>query len=104
MSPVIERTLSEARDLINTFCLREYNCTADFSDLSKIDLAYTSRINENTEAIQSVQVIANLQDYSIITIVDGNQVGKIGYNSLKKLIENELTYLDFDALVSDYLE
>ena len=49
--PEIDSELKEAKDNINKFCQSEYGADADFSNLSKVDLAYTTD-RDNGLAIQ----------------------------------------------------
>ena len=103
MTQSTDELLSKAKNLINDFCLKEYGNDADFSDLLKIEIAYTDRIDEVTGIKQPAQVIINLQECAIITMVDGDQIDKLSYDSMEEFIENELQWLNFDALVSPYL-
>ena len=68
----------------------------EFTDLRHIGLAYTTTEDEKHE----LQVNADLVDYSISYLVDGVQVHEDKYESLTELIEQELSVLDFDSLIS----
>ena len=46
----------------------------------------------------------NLEKFKIIQLLDGVQVAERAYNSLSKLIDNELYSLSFDELVYLYDE
>lgn len=88
--------LDTAKGLINEFCEREYGSEVEFTDLRHIGLAYTTTEDEKHE----LQVNADLVDYSISYLVDGVQVHEDKYESLTELIEQELSVLDFDSLIS----
>lgn len=88
--------LDTAKGLITEFCEREYGSEVEFTDLRHIGLAYTTTEDEKHE----LQVNADLVDYSISYLVDGVQVHEDKYESLTELIEQELSVLDFDSLIS----
>jgi len=92
--------LDEAKELINDFCIDEYDHEADLSDLTNVEIAYTDWFDEETGKEHPVQVAVDLTDYSITTYVDGDSVSEEKYESLEALIESELKYLDFDSLVA----
>ena len=87
--------LAAAKELINDFLLSEYDEESDFADLERVGLAYTTTEDEQHE----IQVEANLLDFSISQLVDGECVEKRSYDSLRELIDTELSALDFDELV-----
>lgn len=91
-----ENELETAKSLINDFCINEYGDTADFSDLSKIGIAYTT-VTDNEIPIQ---VDVDLLKYNIKTYINEILVDTAQYNSLSALITNELEGLNFDDLVS----
>lgn len=87
------RWANKAKVLIDDFCEREYGSGADFSNLSKIDIAYTT-----TEDDKEIQVSVDLVDFSIDTWVNNELYDLAAYNTMQELIE-VLKYLDFDELV-----
>ena len=87
------RWANKAKVLIDDFCEREYGRGADFSNLSKIDIAYTT-----TEDDKEIQVSVDLVDFSIDTWVNNELYDLAAYNTMQELIE-VLKYLDFDELV-----
>lgn len=91
-----ETELDKAKNYINNFCIDEYSAEADFSDLSKISIAYTT--DEETDL--EIQVSADLEKYRLIYEYDGNVVRDEQYNSLSEMNENALSVLDYDDLVS----
>ena len=89
-------SLEIAKEFINDFCEAEYGSPADFSDLEKVGIAYTTV----TDAEIPVQVNADLVHYRIERYLDGQFLERRQYESLDELIQNELAELDFDGLVS----
>ena len=88
--------LETAKQLIRDFCGDVYQVEEmDFSNSEHIGIAYTTTEDEKHE----IQVEVNLLDYSISQLVDDVCVEKRSYDSLRELIDNELTDLDFDELV-----
>ena len=90
------KSLYNAKNYINDFCLDEYSEEADFSDLSNIHIAYTT--DEKTE--YEIQVSIDLLQYRMIYQYDGQVVREEQYGSLDDMNENALSVLDFDDLVS----
>ncbi len=91
--------LEEAKRLIEDFCLAEYGGdSVDFFDLEKVGLAYGVTENGGFE----VQVNVDLLHFSLSQFVDGKCVEKRQYDSLRELIDVELSFLDYDQLI--YLE
>ncbi len=87
--------LEKAKNYINEFCQSEYGTNADFSDLSKIDLAYTTDEENGLE----IQVSADLEQYRLIYEYDGNVVREEQFNSLEDMNNSVLFVLDFGDLV-----
>ena len=91
--------LEKAQGLIRDFYEREYGDeAADFSDLHKVSLAYTT--TEETE--REIQVDADLVDYRIIKYLDNREIEREQFKDLYDMIENGLTDMSFDELVSVY--
>ena len=89
-------SLEIAKEFINDFCEAEYGSPADFSDLEKVGIAYTTV----TDAEIPIQVNADLVHYRIERYLDGQFLERRQYESLDELIQNELAELDFNDLVS----
>ena len=89
--------LDKAKALIDEYCRTEFEREegADYSDLSAIEVAYTTTEDEKHE----IQAKVNLVDFSIGTFVDGTLVRTEQYDSLEQLVENGLPGLSFDDLV-----
>ena len=92
--------LDKAINLINDYCIDEFSHEANFKDMSNVELAYTEVTDEETGIEHTVQVSADLTDYSISMFVDDEKLDTEKYESLEALIEYELNYLNFDSLVS----
>lgn len=88
--------LERAKALISTFCSEEYDSEPDFSDLRKVDIAYTTITDEEVP----VQVSVDLVDFRLDRSIDGIIVDSRKYDTLKGLTEQELVDPDFDELVA----
>lgn len=88
--------LNRAKELINEFCRTEYAGEgSDFSNLSEVNLAYT----ETEDGLHEIQSYADLEQFNIVTKVDGQVVRIEQYESLQALIDNALEALEFGDLV-----
>lgn len=88
--------LDVAKQLITDYLDREFGEPSDFSDISKISLAYTT----DEEHDLPIQVYADLEQFRLIYEYDGNVVRNEQYNSLAEMNKNALSVLDFSDLVS----
>ena len=91
-----DATLTHAKKLIRDFCLEEYDSEPDFSDLSKIGVAYTNATDEDIP----IQVNVNLVGYRVERYLGEVLIDERQYESLEDLTETELEALDFSELVS----
>ena len=91
-----DATLTHAKKLIRDFCLEEYDSEPDFSDLSKIDIAYTHATDEDIP----IQVSVDLVGYRVERYLGEVLIDERQYESLEDLTETELEALDFSELVS----
>lgn len=89
-------SLEIAKEFINDFCVAEYGSPADFSDLEKVGIAYTTVTDEEIP----IQVNADLVHYRMERYLGGQFLERRQYESLDELIQNELAELDFDDLIS----
>ncbi len=89
--------LDEAKQLIDEFCREEYEREegADYSNLSEVNLAYTTTEDDKHE----IQANVNLETFTIETLVDNIRVRSEQYEDLADLVERGLPYLDFNELV-----
>ena len=88
--------LTHAKNLIRDFCLEEYDSEPDFSDLSKIGIAYTHATDEDIP----IQVNVDLVGYRVERYLGEVLIDERQYESLEDLTETELEALDFSELVS----
>ena len=91
-----DATLTHAKNLIRDFCLEEYDSEPDFSDLSKIGVAYTNATDEEIP----IQVNVDLVGYRVERYLGEVLIDERQYESLGELTETELKALDFSELVS----
>ena len=91
-----DTTLTHAKNLIREFCQEEYDSEPDFSDLTKIGIAYTNATDEEIP----IQVNVDLVGYRVERYLGEVLVDKRQYESLEDLTETELEALDFSELVS----
>ena len=98
-SPVNAKTdadLTHAKNLIREFCQEEYDSEPDFSDLTKIGIAYTNATDEEIP----IQVNVDLVGYRVERYLGEVLIDERQYESLEDLTETELEALDFSELVS----
>ena len=88
--------LTHAKNLIREFCQEEYDSEPDFSDLSKIGIAYTHATDEDIP----IQVNVDLVGYRVERYLGEVLIDERQYKSLEDLTETELEALDFSELVS----
>ena len=88
--------LTHAKNLIREFCQEEYDSEPDFSDLTKIGIAYTNATDEEIP----IQVNVDLVGYRVERYLGEALIDERQYESLEDLTETELEALDFSELVS----
>ena len=91
-----DATLTRAKNLLREFCQEEYDSEPDFSDLSKIGIAYTHATDEDIP----IQVNVDLVGYRVERYLGEVLIDERQYESLEELTETELEALDFSELVS----
>lgn len=92
---VRDSTIIYAKQLINSYCQNEFDSEADFSDLKKVGVAYTT----TEDSKHTVEAVVNLVDYRLETYVDDKLFKEETYADLKDMIDNCLHSLSFDDLV-----
>lgn len=95
MSKVSLEAKSIMQIMINDFCKREYDSEADFSDCSRIPIAYTTSEDEK----HTIQVYADIEHLRVQYYYDCNIYGE----DLFKTAEDMMDFLQtmaFDELVS----
>ena len=87
--------LERAKGLISDFCQSEYDSEADFSDPTKIGVAYTTVTDDEIP----IQVNIDLVNFRLERYLDDEHLETRQYASLQELISNELENLDFSDLI-----
>ena len=87
--------LERAKGLISDFCRSEYDSEADFSDPTKIGVAYTTVTDDEIP----IQVNIDLVNFRLERYLDDEHLETRQYASLQELISNELENLDFSDLI-----
>ena len=87
--------LERAKGLISDFCRSEYGSEADFSDPTKIGVAYTTVTDDEIP----VQVNIDLVNFRLERYLDDEHLETRQYGSLQEIITNELENLDFSDLI-----
>ncbi len=87
--------IERAKGLISDFCRSEYDSEADFSDPTKIGVAYTTVTDDEIP----VQVNIDLVNFRLERYLDDEHLETRQYGSLQELISNELENLDFSDLI-----
>ena len=96
----VKKSVSEldtAKALIDEYCREEFERDegADYTDLSNVELAYTTTEDDKHE----IQARVNLMDYRLETLVDGKVIRSEQFSSLEDMIERSLQSLSFNDLV-----
>ena len=87
--------LARAKGLISDFCRSEYGSEADFSDPTKIGIAYTTVTDDEIP----IQVNIDLVNYRLERYLNDEHLETRQYGSLQEIITNELENLDFSDLI-----
>lgn len=96
VQPGTDPELEQAIELINAYCMEEFDQEADFSDLSHVDLAFSA----TSDSEHTVEVYADLTLFQMVYRVDEETVREIACDSLPELNEY-LANLEFDRMVAD---
>lgn len=88
--------MRQAKETINAFCQEEYGVDADFSDLRKVGIAYSTVTDEELEA----QIDLDLVNCVMRASVGGVPVGSVQCRDLADMNENLLPNLDFSELIA----
>ena len=96
-SPYLKSSLDMAKEMIDEYCREEFERDegADYSNLSEVNVAYTTTEDDKHE----IQANVNLVDFKIETLVDGTVIRTEQYDSLEDMTERGLKNLSFDDLV-----
>lgn len=96
-SPYLKSSLDIAKEIIDEYCREEFERDegADYSNLSEVNVAYTTTEDDKHE----IQANVNLVDFKIETLVDGTVIRTEQYDSLEDMTERGLKNLSFNDLV-----
>ena len=91
--------MRQAKELIDAFVREEYATDegADYHDLSRVDIAYTTTSNGAHE----LQISADLLHFRLDTYIDNRLSASKQYQNLEDMVKNCLPYLDFHEMVAD---
>ena len=94
-----EEWMRQAKELIDAFVREEYATDegADYHDLSRVDIAYTTTSNGAHE----LQISADLLHFRLDTYIDNRLSASKQYQNLEDMVANCLLHLDFDEMVAD---
>ena len=94
-----EEWMRQAKDLIDAFVREEYDTDegADYHDLSRVDIAYTT----TSDGAHELQISADLLHFRLDTYIDNRLSAGKQYQSLEDMVQNCLPNLDFDEMVAD---
>ena len=87
--------LEEGRQLINEYCLEEFDQEADFSNPGHVDLAFSA----TSDSEHTVEIFADLVSFRLVYQVNGETVREIACDTLSEL-NGYLANLDFDEMVA----
>lgn len=89
--------LDVAKEIIDEYFREEFerNEGADYTNLSEVNVAYTTTEDDKHE----IQANVNLVDFKIETLVDGTVIRTEQFDSLEDMTERGLKNLSFDDLV-----
>ena len=94
-----EEWMRQAKERIDAFVHEEYATDegADYHDLSRVDIAYTTTSNGTHE----LQISADLLHFRLDTYIDNRLSASKQYQSLEDMVQNCLPNLHFDEMVAD---
>ena len=94
-----EEWMRQAKDLIDAFLREEYDSDvgADYHDLSRVDIAYTT----SSDDVHELQISADLLHFRLDTYIDNRLSASKQYQSLEDMVQNCLPNLHFDEMVAD---
>ena len=95
-----EKEITEAKKIISDFCRHEFTVEEEFKDLPIVVLGTAEDTIGDSDEKCIIQVKADLENFKIITEVDGNAVGVEQYRSMEDFIEYALECLSYDSLIS----
>lgn len=95
-----EEEITEAKKIISDFCWHEFTVEEEFKDFPIVVLGTAEDTIGDSDEKCIIQVKADLENFKIITEVDGNAVGVEQYKTMEDFIEYALECLSYDSLIS----
>ena len=95
-----EEEITEAKKIISDFCWHEFTVEEEFKDFPIVVLGTAEDTIGDSDEKCIIQVKADLENFKIITEVDGNAVGVEQYKTMENFIEYALECLSYDSLIS----
>ncbi len=92
--------LDRAKEFLNQYCQIEWQHDADFDDLSKVAIGYTTLTDNEVQ----IQCYANLVDFRIERYLEDMLYESRQYDSLEDLLFYELEDMTFDDLIAEFDE
>ena len=83
----------EAGEFLNSYCMREFGCKANFSDLRKVSLGH-----KTLESGYTLQAYANLEECQIGVYLGEKLLGLRQFDSLREMNYTVLSELSFNDL------
>ena len=82
--------MRQAKDLIDAFVRKEYDTDegADYHDLSRVDIAYTT----SSDDVHELQISADLLHFRLDTYIDNRLSASEQYQSLEDMVKNCLPH------------
>lgn len=91
--------LNDSKDLIERFCINEYDSTPTFENLKDIGLAFTTWEDPLTHEEYEIQASVDLLNCTFKTTLNDVVVDFEAYENLEQMNSVLLSNLDFDSLV-----
>lgn len=96
-----DEMVDRAKVIINDYCYKEFGHDADFTEYPIVQLGYSKdTLDDGKSEYHSIESAADLENYKLITKVDGKTVGVEQYKTMEDFIEYALDFLSYDNLVS----
>ncbi len=90
--------LNRAKDYINRYTQKEYGKDADFKNLNHVEIGSSEITDKDTGKTFNVSIVADLNDYRLITYVNGEQFDVDKCMRIEDLCDYQLRYLKSSRL------
>ena len=95
---IVVSELDMAKKYIEDYLDSEFSSEADFSDMKHISIGYTE-IGSEEQGNHSLQVEADLENYSVSYFIDDELAKTEHYNSLEQMNREHLSVLNFEDML-----